>query len=77
MIHQRLLFYRFNIVYLIMLIQGVGTLLPWNMFITAHAVSILEIFIFALTRLYLLIEPCYTVGRNISNTRKCVSSLII
>ena len=26
-------------VYLIMLIQGVGTLLPWNMFITAHAVS--------------------------------------
>lgn len=28
---------KFNIVYLIMLIQGVGTLLPWNMFITAHA----------------------------------------
>lgn len=28
---------RFNIVYFIMLIQGVGTLLPWNMFITAHA----------------------------------------
>ena len=28
-------------VYLIMVIQGVGTLLPWNMFITAHAVSIL------------------------------------
>ena len=30
---------RFCVVYLIMLIQGVGTLLPWNMFITAHAVS--------------------------------------
>ena len=29
----------FCVVYLIMLIQGVGTLLPWNMFITAHAVS--------------------------------------
>lgn len=28
---------RFCVVYLIMLIQGVGTLLPWNMFITAHA----------------------------------------
>lgn len=28
---------RFNVVYFIMLIQGVGTLLPWNMFITAHA----------------------------------------
>lgn len=28
---------RFHVVYLIMLIQGVGTLLPWNMFITAHA----------------------------------------
>ncbi|KAL9957949.1 hypothetical protein ACROYT_G034908 [Oculina patagonica] len=28
---------KFNVVYLIMLIQGVGTLLPWNMFITAHA----------------------------------------
>mmetsp|Transcript_86418 Transcript_86418/g.137189 ORF Transcript_86418/g.137189 Transcript_86418/m.137189 type:complete len:299 (+) Transcript_86418:28-924(+) len=27
----------FCVVYLIMLIQGVGTLLPWNMFITAHA----------------------------------------
>lgn len=26
--------------YLIMVIQGVGTLLPWNMFITAHAVSV-------------------------------------
>ena len=33
--------YRFHVVYLIMVIQGVGTLLPWNMFITAHAVSIL------------------------------------
>lgn len=32
---------RFNVVYFIMLIQGVGTLLPWNMFITAHAVSIM------------------------------------
>ena len=29
----------FYVVYLIMIIQGVGTLLPWNMFITAHAVS--------------------------------------
>lgn len=28
---------KFNVVYFIMLIQGVGTLLPWNMFITAHA----------------------------------------
>lgn len=28
---------RFHVVYLIMVIQGVGTLLPWNMFITAHA----------------------------------------
>ncbi|XP_031561564.1 equilibrative nucleoside transporter 1-like isoform X2 [Actinia tenebrosa] len=28
---------RFRIVYWIMVLQGVGTLLPWNMFITAHA----------------------------------------
>lgn len=28
---------KFNIVYFVMVIQGVGTLLPWNMFITAHA----------------------------------------
>ncbi|KAJ7373079.1 hypothetical protein OS493_014226 [Desmophyllum pertusum] len=28
---------KFNLVYFIMVIQGVGTLLPWNMFITAHA----------------------------------------
>lgn len=28
---------RFNIVYFILLLQGVGTLLPWNMFITAHS----------------------------------------
>lgn len=34
------LFFRFNFVYFVMLLQGVGTLLPWNMFITAHSVSI-------------------------------------
>ncbi|XP_021968310.1 equilibrative nucleoside transporter 3 isoform X2 [Folsomia candida] len=28
---------RFNIVYLILIIHGVGTLMPWNMFITAKA----------------------------------------
>ncbi|XP_065829682.1 equilibrative nucleoside transporter 3-like isoform X2 [Oscarella lobularis] len=27
---------RFNLVYWIMYVQGIGTLLPWNMFITAH-----------------------------------------
>ncbi|EDO37568.1 predicted protein [Nematostella vectensis] len=27
---------RFKLVYWIMLLQGIGTLLPWNMFITAH-----------------------------------------
>ena len=39
-IYLRFLIHRFHIVYIIMIIQGVGTLLPWNMFITAHAVSI-------------------------------------
>jgi hypothetical protein len=32
--------YRFNIVYLILIIHGVGTLMPWNMFITAKSVSL-------------------------------------
>ncbi|CAB3982559.1 equilibrative nucleoside transporter 1-like isoform X1 [Paramuricea clavata] len=27
---------RFNVVYLIIVLQGIGTLLPWNFFITAH-----------------------------------------
>lgn len=30
---------RLNIVYLILLLHGVGTLMPWNMFITAKSVS--------------------------------------
>jgi equilibrative nucleoside transporter 1/2/3 len=30
---------RYNLVYLIMLLHGVGVLMPWNMFITATAVS--------------------------------------
>ena len=32
---------RFNLVYWIMYVQGIGTLLPWNMFITAHTVNTL------------------------------------
>ncbi|XP_028393434.1 equilibrative nucleoside transporter 1-like isoform X2 [Dendronephthya gigantea] len=28
---------RFNLVYFIIVLQGIGTLLPWNFFITAHA----------------------------------------
>ena len=28
--------FRFNLVYFIILLQGIGTLLPWNFFITAH-----------------------------------------
>lgn len=31
---------RLNIVYIIMVVQGIGILMPWNMFITAKAVSI-------------------------------------
>jgi len=32
-------FFRFNIVYIILIIHGIGTLMPWNMFITAKPVS--------------------------------------
>ena len=30
---------RYNLVYVCMVISGIGTLMPWNMFITATAVS--------------------------------------
>lgn len=30
---------RMNIVFFILLLHGVGTLMPWNMFITAKSVS--------------------------------------
>jgi len=32
-------FYRFNLIYLTLVLHGVGTLMPWNMFITAKEVS--------------------------------------
>lgn len=31
---------RFKLIYFILLIHGVGTLMPWNMFINAKAVSV-------------------------------------
>lgn len=30
---------KFNIIYFILLLHGIGTLMPWNMFITAKSVS--------------------------------------
>lgn len=33
------LFYRLNLVYLTFILHGIGTLMPWNMFITAKDVS--------------------------------------
>ena len=30
---------RWSLVYIIFIIHGVGTLLPWNMFLTANSVS--------------------------------------
>lgn len=30
---------RWNIVYLTLVLHGIGTLMPWNMFITAKSVS--------------------------------------
>lgn len=30
---------RFNLIFWTMVLHGVGTLMPWNMFITAKAVS--------------------------------------
>lgn len=32
-------FSRYNLIYIILVIHGIGTLLPWNMFITANDVS--------------------------------------
>jgi hypothetical protein len=40
---------RWKLVYLTLLLHGVGTLMPWNMFITAKAVSREE-----LNRIYLV-----------------------
>lgn len=34
-----IVFKRYNIVFLILVLHGIGVLMPWNMFITAHAVS--------------------------------------
>lgn len=31
---------RLNIIYLILLLHGIGTLMPWNMFINAKSVSL-------------------------------------
>jgi hypothetical protein len=31
---------RLNLVYFTLLLHGIGTLMPWNMFITAKAVSL-------------------------------------
>lgn len=36
---------KFNIIFFILLLHGIGTLMPWNMFITAKSVRIFNFFI--------------------------------
>ena len=42
---------RFNLVYMIMFIHGVGILMPWNMFINAKAVSCAGLYPFLTTQM--------------------------
>lgn len=36
---------RFNLIFMVLVLHGVGTLMPWNMFINAKAVSFLLSFL--------------------------------
>lgn len=54
-------FFRWNLVYLTFILHGIGTLMPWNMFITAKDVRI--VLYVGLTILYDLLIVLYFVNR--------------
>lgn len=58
---------RWNMVYLVLLLHGIGVLMPWNMFITAKSVSILIFFTRRLHQKYILVES--PLSPNYSSTK--------
>ena len=62
---------------MIMALHGIGTLLPWNMFITANAVSLLHIYNLVLSDFICVLFKIYKHDSNLMNQKNLCTGLMI